>query len=83
MAADNFGQTNQCLRLDAFWSSLGTSVGITRSITQWPAHDGFLLYTETELSVRVGTIRSAADASYLLQSHVDMVISLCPLDDSA
>ena len=74
---------DQCLRLDAFWSSLGTSVGITRSITQWPAHDGFLLYTETELSVRVGTIRSAADASYLLQSHVDMVISLCPLDDSA
>ena len=59
---------DQCLRLDAFWSSLGTSVGITRSITQWPAHDGFLLYTETELSVRVGTIRSAADASYLLQA---------------
>ena len=54
-------------------------MGITRSITQWPAHDGFLLYTDTELSVRVGAIRSAADASYLLQSHVDMVISLCPL----
>ena len=42
-------------------------------------HDGFLLDTDTELSVRVGTIRSAADASYLLQSHVDMVSSLCPL----
>ena len=54
-------------------------MGITRSITQWPAHDGFLLYTDTELSVRVGTIRSAADASHLLQSHVDMVISLCPV----
>ena len=26
---------DQCLRLDAFWSSLGTSIGIT------PAHDGF------------------------------------------
>ena len=30
---------DQCLRLDAFWSSLGTSVGITRSISPWPAHD--------------------------------------------
>ena len=38
-----------------------------------------LLYSDTELSVRVGTIKSAADTRYLLQSHVDMVISLCPL----
>ena len=29
--------------------------------------------------MRVGTIKSAADTRYLLQSHVDMVISLCPL----
>ena len=67
---------DNCLRLDAFWSSLGTSIGITRSISQWPTHDGFLLYSDAELSVRVGTIRSAADARY---RHVDMVISLCPL----
>ena len=64
-----------CLRLDAFWSTLRNAAGITRFITQWPTHDGFLLYSDTELSVRIGTIKSAADARYLLQSHVDMVVS--------
>ena len=29
-------------------------------VTQWPTHDGFLLYSDRELSVRVGTINSTS-----------------------
>ena len=57
---------DNCLRLDAFWTAIARTAGITRSITQWPTHDGFLLYSDREVSVRVGAIKSAADARYLL-----------------